>query len=191
MNIGAVGGMGYMQFPAGGRVQNSAPAAQPAQDWFAAQSGAAAQPAAARLGPDGTMTVDEAKARAKVEDNAFKEKCRTCAERRYQDGSDDPSVSFQTPQHIDPGNSAAVVSSHEQEHVVNERANAELDGGKVVMQSVVLHGDICPECGTFYVAGGTTRTTTSTPAEGADARQGAAQGEGGEGTDGAQQAQAS
>ena len=35
--------------------------------------------------------------------------CQTCKERKYQDGSDDPSVSFKAAGHIDPENSAAVV----------------------------------------------------------------------------------
>lgn len=71
--------------------------------------------------------------------------CQTCAERRYVDGSDDPSVSFKTPTQIDPEQSAAMVMSHELEHVANEQANAEQEGREVVSQSVKLHSAICPE----------------------------------------------
>lgn len=86
--------------------------------------------------------------------------CETCENRKYQDGSDDPGVSFQTPAHIDPDQAASVVRGHEQEHVVREQAKAQREDRKVVSQSVTLHNSICPECGRTYVSGGTTRTTT-------------------------------
>lgn len=86
--------------------------------------------------------------------------CQTCKERKYQDGSDDPSVSFKTPGHIDPEASAAVVKSHEMEHVANEQASAKSKGKEVVSQSVSLQTSVCPECGRTYVSGGTTKTTT-------------------------------
>lgn len=86
--------------------------------------------------------------------------CQTCAERRYVDQSDDPSVSFQTPTKISPEESASAVMAHEMEHVVNERADAEKEGREVVSQSVRLHSAICPECGVSYVAGGVTETVT-------------------------------
>ncbi|MBP2634447.1 MAG: hypothetical protein H6Q72_354 [Firmicutes bacterium] len=88
--------------------------------------------------------------------------CQTCAERKYQDGSDDPSVSFKSPGHISPENSAAAVRAHEQEHVVNEQADARNEGRKVVSQSVSIFTSVCPECGKTYVSGGETRTTTAT-----------------------------
>lgn len=88
--------------------------------------------------------------------------CQTCKERTYQDGSNDPGVSFKAPGHISPENSAAVVQSHEQEHVVNEQASARNEGRKVVSQSVRIYSAVCPECGKVYVAGGETRTTTAT-----------------------------
>ena len=84
------------------------------------------------------------------------ERCQTCAERKYQDGSDDPSVSFQTPTRIDPDTAAATVRGHEMEHVFHEQSKAEREDRKVVSQSVTLHTDICPECGKVYVSGGTT-----------------------------------
>ncbi len=86
--------------------------------------------------------------------------CQTCKERKYQDGSDDPGVSFKTATHIAPENVASAVRGHEQEHVVREQAKAAREGRKVVDQSVTLHTAICPECGKVYVSGGTTRTTT-------------------------------
>lgn len=84
--------------------------------------------------------------------------CETCENRRYQDGSDDSGVSFQTPTKIDPKNAAAAVRGHEQEHVVRNRAKAEREGNEIVSQSVTLHTGICPECGKTYISGGTTRT---------------------------------
>jgi len=86
--------------------------------------------------------------------------CQTCKKRKYQDGSDDPGVSFKTPTNIAPEQAAAAVRGHEQEHVVRERAEAQREDRKVVSQSVTLHTDICPECGDVYISGGTTRTTT-------------------------------
>ena len=87
--------------------------------------------------------------------------CQTCKERKYQDGSDDPGVSFKTASHIDPELAAAKVRGHEMEHVVREQAKAEREGRKVISQSVTMHTAICPECGKAYVSGGTTRTTTA------------------------------
>ena len=86
--------------------------------------------------------------------------CQTCKERKYQDGSDDPGVSFKTPTNIDPDQAAAAVRGHENEHVVREQAKARQEDRKVVSQSVTYHTDICPECGKVYVSGGTTRTVT-------------------------------
>jgi hypothetical protein len=85
--------------------------------------------------------------------------CQTCKERTYQDGSDDPSVSFKTAGHIDPDSSATVVRGHEQEHVRNESQKAESEGKEVLSQTVTLHTSTCPECGKLYVSGGETRTT--------------------------------
>ena len=90
--------------------------------------------------------------------------CQTCKERKYQDGSNDPGVSFKTPTNIAPEQAAAAVRGHEQEHVVREQAKAQRENREVVSQSVTYHTAICPECGKTYVSGGTTRTTTR-PAE--------------------------
>jgi hypothetical protein len=88
------------------------------------------------------------------------ENCQTCKERRYVDQSNDSSVSFQTPTKIAPNAAAAAVSAHEREHVRNNQAEADREDRKVVSQNVTIHTSICPECGTVYVSGGTTRTVT-------------------------------
>ncbi len=87
--------------------------------------------------------------------------CETCKNRKYQDGSDDPGVSFKAPGHISPGSAASVIMSHEQEHVTRERANAEKDGREVLSQSVSLSYSTCAECGRTYASGGLTKTTTA------------------------------
>lgn len=102
----------------------------------------------------------EERAKAKVGQEAFNQECQTCKGRKYQDGSNDPGVSFKSPQNISPEQSASVVLSHEMEHVVRDRASAEQDGGKVLFQNVVLHSAVCPECGRPYIAGGETTTVS-------------------------------
>jgi len=101
---------------------------------------------------------EETKSAQEVAEEA---ECQTCEKRKYQDGSDDPGVSFQSPSHIDPDMAGAVVRGHENEHVVRERAKAEQEDRRVVSQSVTYHTEICPECGRVYVSGGTTRTVTA------------------------------
>ena len=91
--------------------------------------------------------------------------CKTCEERKYQDGSDDMGVSFQTPTNIKPEQAASAVRGHEMEHVYREQAKADREGRKVVSQSVTMHTEICPECGKSYVSGGTTRTVTKAETE--------------------------
>ncbi len=83
--------------------------------------------------------------------------CKTCAERKYQDGSDEM-VSFKSAAHISPEASAGRVRAHEQEHVANAYNKAAQKNGKVVSANVSLHTSICPECGRSYVSGGTTAT---------------------------------
>ncbi len=97
--------------------------------------------------------------------------CQTCKERKYQDGSDDSSVSYQTPTHIDADYAPAAVRGHELEHVAHEQAKAQREDRKVVSQTVTLHTDICPECGRVYVSGGTTRTVTKADNTEAPARE--------------------
>lgn len=86
--------------------------------------------------------------------------CQTCKNRKYQDGSDDPGVSFQTPTRVNPRSAASAVRSHEQEHVGRNQAKAKREGKEIVSQNVTIHTAICPECGKVYVSGGTTRTVT-------------------------------
>ena len=106
--------------------------------------------------PGGDVKVGANGAQEAVEEG----KCQTCENRKYQDGSDDMGVSFQTPTKIAPEQVASAVRGHENEHVVREQAKAKLEDRKVVSQSVTLHTDICPECGKVYISGGTTRTVT-------------------------------
>lgn len=89
-----------------------------------------------------------------------KYRCHTCENRKYQDGSDDPGVSFKSPSKLTPEQAASAVVSHEREHVFREQAKAKEEGAKVVSQTVSIHTGICSECGKVYVAGGTTRTVT-------------------------------
>ena len=89
--------------------------------------------------------------------------CETCKNRKYKDGSDENDVSFQTPGHIDPSESAAKVRGHEQEHVANAFQKAAEAGGKVLQASVSLKTAICPECGTSFIAGGLTTTRIAYP----------------------------
>ncbi|MDE6596414.1 MAG: hypothetical protein K2K44_10455 [Oscillospiraceae bacterium] len=91
--------------------------------------------------------------------------CQTCKNRKYQDGSDDSGVSFQTPTRVDPKSAGAAVRSHEQEHVSRNRSKAKREGREIVSQSVTIHTNICPECGRVYVSGGTTRTATRNASE--------------------------
>jgi hypothetical protein len=87
--------------------------------------------------------------------------CQTCKSRRYQDVSNDSSVSFQSPTHIDPSQAASAVAAHEREHAANEQLKADQEGRDIVSQTVRLHTSICPECGRVYVSGGETRTVTA------------------------------
>ncbi|GFI43130.1 hypothetical protein IMSAGC018_00796 [Lachnospiraceae bacterium] len=96
-----------------------------------------------------------------VQKNTEEGECQTCKERKYQDGSDDAGVSYKTPTRISPEQAATAVRGHEMEHVVRERAAAAREDRRVISQSVTMHTAICPECGTAYVSGGTTRTTTA------------------------------
>lgn len=105
---------------------------------------------------EGNQKVGAEGAQAAIEEG----KCQTCEKRKYQDGSDDMGVSFQTPTRVAPEQAAAAVRGHENEHVVREQAKAKREGREVVSQSVTMHTGICPECGRTYVSGGTTHTVT-------------------------------
>ena len=112
--------------------------------------------AAAAPGLDG-----EAQGAEAVQEALEEGECETCEKRKYQDGSDDPGVSFKTASHIAPEQAASTVKGHEMEHVVREQAKAVREDRRVVSQNVTIHTDICPECGDVYVSGGTTRTVTA------------------------------
>ncbi|MGN1089021.1 MAG: hypothetical protein ACI4Q6_01350 [Huintestinicola sp.] len=86
--------------------------------------------------------------------------CQTCKERRYQDGSDDPGVSFKSATRVNPEAAASAVRGHEMEHVYRNQAKAAREGKEVISQSVRIKTGICPECGKSYVAGGETKTVT-------------------------------
>jgi len=86
--------------------------------------------------------------------------CETCRKRRYQDGSDDSTVSFQMPTNMSPAAAKSKVRMHEMEHVRHESAKAKVEGKHIVSQTVQIKTDTCEECGRIYVSGGTTRTVT-------------------------------
>ena len=89
--------------------------------------------------------------------------CETCKSRKYQDGSNESDVSFKAPGHISPQASAGAVRAHEQQHVSNAYEKAAKGDGKVISATVSIRTEVCPECGTSYVAGGETRTAISYP----------------------------
>ena len=91
---------------------------------------------------------------------ARKRECGTCSSRKYQDRSNDPGVSYQTPTSISPDSAASAVRAHENEHVSRDQAKARREGREVVSQSVILKTSICPECGRVYISGGVTTTVT-------------------------------
>lgn len=98
-------------------------------------------------------------------DGADKYRCKTCEERTYQDGSNDPGVSMKTPTRVSPQNAAAAVMSHEREHVTRNAFKAQAEGREVLSSSVTIHTAVCSECGKTYVSGGTTRTVTAAKQE--------------------------
>lgn len=85
-------------------------------------------------------------------------KCETCAERKYQDESDEANVSFKNASHVDPAAAGSAVRAHEGMHVSNAYKKASEGNGKVLQASVSIHTAVCPECGRTYVSGGTTHT---------------------------------
>lgn len=91
-----------------------------------------------------------------------KSECQTCQNRKYVDGSNENDVSFKTPGHIAPENSASQVMAHEQEHVSNAIAEGNKPNKQLLSATVTLHTSVCPECGRVYVSGGTTHTRIRT-----------------------------
>lgn len=136
----------------------------PAQQGAAQAAGmdkAQAPELAGLKGTDAQKAASSALGEAKSPQEVMEEgECQTCKERKYQDGSDDPGVSFKTPTNVAPEQAASAVRGHENEHVVREQAKAQRNDRRVVSQSVTYHTAICPECGKVYVSGGTTRTVT-------------------------------
>ena len=94
----------------------------------------------------------------KVDKSSPNYECQTCANRKYQDGSNEADVSFKAASHVSPEAAATAVRSHEQMHVANAYQKAEKGNGKVLSATVSIHTSICPECGRSYVSGGTTQT---------------------------------
>ncbi len=119
-------------------------------------------PVGRTLGVSGAeIGADQRRVLGQEEINKPKE-CQTCKNRKYQDGSDESDVSFKTPAHIAPENSAAMVMRHEQEHVANARQEGAKDNKQLISATVSLKIGVCPECGRTYVAGGQTNTTIKT-----------------------------
>ncbi len=116
-----------------------------------------------KLRADG-RTVDGKDPNARPGFESSPEKCRTCRERKYKDGSDEQ-VSFKAPTHISPNAAGAAVRAHEGEHVSNAYKKAAMEGGRVLHCGVAIHTATCPECGRTYVSGGVTNTTIATPKE--------------------------
>ena len=123
-------------------------------------------PADLKLEAENAAKVMESPATEKMRKRLGLEKCETCENRMYVDGSDEADVSFKTPGHIDPSASASVVMSHEREHVANAVQKGSRPDAKLISASVTLHTSICPECGRPYVSGGTTRTKIRHTADG-------------------------
>ncbi len=96
------------------------------------------------------------------------EKCETCENRKYVDGSNEADVSFKSPGHIDPSSAASVVSAHEHQHVANAIQEGNKPDAELVSVSVSLKTDTCPECGRTYVSGGVTHTQIKHTADGSD-----------------------
>ena len=146
MNVGAIGGYSPISYV----------------NPYAANAVAAA----GMTNPDQVSPVDKAKgvdAASSVNGKSVDKtdpgyKCQTCANRKYQDGSNEHDVSFKSAAKVAPEAAASAVRSHEQMHVNNAYQKAEQDNGKVISANVTIHTSICPECGKTYVSGGTTRT---------------------------------
>ena len=154
-----------IQYPGDAQAQNAdkavLPGAQQDNAAQAANADKASMPNLPGTKDDAQQFENPVTAEAKSAQEVMEEgECQTCKERKYQDGSDDPGVSFKTPTNVAPERAASAVRGHENEHVVREQAKARREDRRVVSQSVTYHTAICPECGKVYVSGGTTRTVT-------------------------------
>ena len=136
----------------------------PAENWKAEQEAKKAEEEKQKIEEKELVEKEERKDNEETKsarETMEEEECQTCEERKYQDGSDDPGVSFKTPGHIDADVAGSVVRGHEMEHVNREQTKAKVENREVLRQSVTLHNAICPECGKVYISGGTTRTVTA------------------------------
>lgn len=117
-------------------------------------------PGGSQVSLPGQPQADEARDGQKVKGTGDygTHECQTCANRKYKDGSNDMGVSFKTPTKLSPEKAASAVRSHEMEHVSRAKAKAAREGSEILSQSVTYRTEICPECGTPYLAGGNTRT---------------------------------
>jgi len=109
--------------------------------------------------PEQTKLQDSKKPKIPGQPDRDSYECETCKNRKYQDGSQDPSVSFKTPTRLSPERAAFAIRAHEAEHVAHARVKAQKEDQEIVSQSVSYRTGVCPECGRIYMAGGTTRTT--------------------------------
>ena len=141
MNIGAIGGYTSTSY------------VNPYATGVAISGAETSKPVDAGKTIEGSSAIGE----KKVEKTDPGYKCETCANRKYQDGSDE-NVSFKSATNIAPEAAASAVRGHEQEHVSNAYDKAQKGNGKVISATVQIHTSICPECGKSYISGGTTRT---------------------------------
>ncbi len=111
---------------------------------------------------------EKSQARLRLEKQMGIEKCETCENRKYVDGSNEGDVSFKTPGHIDPSSAASVVSAHEHQHVANAVQEGSKPDAELVSVSVSLKTSTCPECGRTYVSGGVTHTVMKHTVDGSD-----------------------
>lgn len=162
--IGGISGYGYGSYGNYGSSQGiyASSGGGGEQDAKAGKVGGGISPKDGRVyGADGVYWEKESK------DGTVKkvgERCQTCANRKYQDGSDE-NVSFKAAAHISPEAAGSAVRAHEGEHVSNAYTKAAKKDGKVISASVSIHTSVCPECGRTYVSGGTTSTRIKYPAD--------------------------
>lgn len=86
--------------------------------------------------------------------------CETCDSRRYQDGSGDSGVSFQSAKGMPSSTAGRFVASHEGEHVSRESAKARQEGRQVTQKKVTMEMGFCPDCNRLYAKGGKTTIQT-------------------------------
>ncbi len=125
-------------------------------------------PEETRLEVDNAAKTMESPATERMRKRLGIEKCETCENRMYVDGSNESNVSFKAPGHIDPNAAPYKVMAHEREHVANAIREGNKPNAKLISASVTLHTSICPECGRTYVSGGLTRTRIKHTTDGSD-----------------------